>query len=476
MKRHLVISVRFLDDRYHGLTDNGEGTEWPPSPFRLFQALIAGNVCGTKITERLSRALAWLEGLDPPTIVAPPSRPGMPLVTYVPNNNVESRARTPKVIRPTLLNGDRLLEYGWTFDGAVAESGLWVQSIVDSASHLQSLGWGIDLAIGRGEVTDGPPTAAGRRVEYRPTDSRSAVELRVPTKDSLQSLVGCHDDMLKRYESPDITDLGTTGPIYKRCGYTAGTGRPAETFRLYTSDGEDSFRYPHARLICIAGMTRHAAKQAMENYPPGDVVDRGTWLESFVVGHRRDGVESQERFSYIPLPSIGHEHADAMIRRVMIAAPFGHDAHLAHLAEQLDGVQLEPEDGSSGPVLNRTQGDSVTRHYFGPSSVWASVTPVILPGHDDHKPAKTVGLINRALLQSGIQDNCEFTWGAIPNFPHCLTAHKYGPHGRTAGYQRPKYLEGLTAVHVRITFGHPVEGPLCVGAGRHCGLGVLAAV
>ena len=39
---HLVLTVRFLDDRYHGLLDRGGPPEWPPSPFRLFQALVAG--------------------------------------------------------------------------------------------------------------------------------------------------------------------------------------------------------------------------------------------------------------------------------------------------------------------------------------------------------------------------------------------------------------------------------------------------
>jgi len=38
----LLITVRFLDDRFHGLLDRGGPTEWPPSPFRLFRALLAG--------------------------------------------------------------------------------------------------------------------------------------------------------------------------------------------------------------------------------------------------------------------------------------------------------------------------------------------------------------------------------------------------------------------------------------------------
>jgi CRISPR-associated protein Csb2 len=252
-------------------------------------------------------------------------------------------------------------------------------------------------------------------------------------------------------------------------------GRPYVVFALRDSH-EDIYRYPHAKLIHIAGMTRCAAIKAMKAYHPAEVEDAAAWVESFVAGHRPEGVESHQQFSYIPLPSIGHEHADAMIRRVMIAAPFGHETQLRHLGDQLEGEQLKLEGGGEGPVLYRLQSDSVTRQYLDPSRVWASVTPIILPGHDDHKPEKAVKLIERAFRQSGIDQPCQYTWGATPNFAHCLTAHKYDQHGRPTGYYRPDHLAALTAVHIRVTFEHPVAGPLSIGAGRHCGLGVLAGL
>jgi CRISPR-associated protein Csb2 len=213
-------------------------------------------------------------------------------------------------------------------------------------------------------------------------------------------------------------------------------------------------------------MTRRAAIQAMKDEEPG------AWVNSFVAGHRTGKKGEHKQFSYIPLASIGHEQADAMIRRVMIAAPFGEDARLRQLAEHLDGVQLEVEGGGEGPVLHRLRDDGVVRRYLGPSKEWASVTPVILPGHDDHKPAKTVKLVEKALDQSGIEQACEFRWGVMPHFKNCLTAHKRGEGGN--GYFRPDHLEALTAVHVRLTFQHEVRGPLFIGAGRHCGFGVMA--
>jgi CRISPR-associated protein Csb2 len=165
-----------------------------------------------------------------------------------------------------------------------------------------------------------------------------------------------------------------------------------------------------------------------------------------------------------------------MIRRVMIVAPFESEAELRHLSAQLNGEQLQPEQGASGPILDSVGSDGVIRQYLGPSKVWASVTPIILPGHDDHKPAKTIKLIERALAQSGIEQECQFTWGPLPYFNNCLTASKYDRNGRRTGYFRPDHLNGLTATHIRITFQNPVAGPLTIGAGRHCGLGVLAAI
>ena len=52
--------------------------------------------------------------------------------------------------------------------------------------------------------------------------------------------------------------------------------------------------------------------------------------------------------------------------------------------------------------------------------------------------------------------------GALPNFNNCLTAHQ--PNVRTTGYFR----SGPPGKH-------PVPGPLMIGSGRHCGLGVFAA-
>jgi len=165
----------------------------------------------------------------------------------------------------------------------------------------------------------------------------------------------------------------------------------------------------------------------------------------------------------------------------MIVAPLGDDAWLDHVARHLAGRMLEPVCGDefagrAPPLLVPVRHDNMARMYTQPANAWASVTPVILPGHDDHKSEKTRKLIEKALAQSGIEQPCEFEWSASSRFPKSLSAHKYDRDGRLTGYIRPDHLQTQTAVHLTLRFKNDlrVPGPLAIGAGRHCGLGVFA--
>jgi CRISPR-associated protein Csb2 len=120
----------------------------------------------------------------------------------------------------------------------------------------------------------------------------------------------------------------------------------------------------------------------------------------------------------------------------------------------------------------------VTRLYTKLASSWTTVTPVILPGHDDHKPEKTCKLIEKALAQSGIEQPCEFEWSAFSRFAKSLSAHKYDKQKKPTGYIRPDHLNSQTAVHLTLKFKDDlkVPGPMVIGAGRHCGFGLMAAL
>src|SRR4051812_47106648 len=84
----LRLSVHFLYPAFHGRGEADE-PEWPPSPPRLFQALLAA--AAARWREPVFRdyavpALRWLEGLPLPTIVACPAVLGARYRLYVPDN------------------------------------------------------------------------------------------------------------------------------------------------------------------------------------------------------------------------------------------------------------------------------------------------------------------------------------------------------------------------------------------------------
>lgn len=178
-------------------------------------------------------------------------------------------------------------------------------------------------------------------------------------------------------------------------------------------------------------------------------------------------------------------HTDPAVRRVMIAAPQGDARLLKHLAKRLAGQQLKPERddefGKQDPPtlvqIKQPASDTVVLRYTKPSNTWASVTPVILPGHNDHKAAKTIKLIEKALRQSDIEQPCTFEWRAVSWWPKSLSAHKYDRNKKPTGYFRPSHLLSQTAVHLKLQFNEDlhVPGPLVIGAGRHCGLGLMAS-
>ena len=92
MTDYLHIEVTFLDPRFHGRGDGGE-PEWPPSPLRLLQAIMAANADRIGTDSDLDRALLWLESQNAPLIIAPPGEEAEPYCLSVPNTRWTSSVR-----------------------------------------------------------------------------------------------------------------------------------------------------------------------------------------------------------------------------------------------------------------------------------------------------------------------------------------------------------------------------------------------
>jgi hypothetical protein len=214
MDRWLVISATFVHGRYHGGRGQGERDSWPPSPLRLFQALVAGartGYCANSWTKAKASAFSWLEALDPPEIVAPIAAPGTDFTLFVPDNDMDKpaaawaegrephdnfkpeRLRSGKVHRPWIVGDDASVHYLWGIPAAVwPEMQAPAEIIAAEARRLIALGRTIDVVVGDGRIltreaprrSRGSATYRARRRERRwscppPPKGRSPISTRV---------------------------------------------------------------------------------------------------------------------------------------------------------------------------------------------------------------------------------------------------------------------------------------------------------
>jgi CRISPR-associated protein Csb2 len=401
--------------------------------------------------------------------------------------------RAMKTVRPMRLISDssdgHMLHYLWPLSDTLgAGVDLHIRTLTAAARCIVALGWGIDAAIGDARVIDESDAQALRGERWRPLRVGSA-GLRIPVPGTLDALSRRHVAFLHRVTDegfapvPTLSTFGTA----EYCRSSDLPARPFAAFILRPVVGTRQFAsFRPERAACVAAMLRHAACQAAK-----DDLDPGGWRTNewslrFVAGHgpkdspkRRSKDDDFPRLSYLPLPSIGHTHAGGMIRRALIAEPFGGDGRSANwVARRLNGAILIDED--KGPVarlecVEPGDADFVTvfRHYAPRSAheatkTWTSITPVILPGYDDAKPAKRKKLLLDCLRHAGIEP------AAVAALECRAAAWTAVVAAELSAFKRPDYLKHLPAVHIRIEFRSPTTGPLALGAGRHCGLGAFA--
>ncbi|HID75040.1 MAG TPA: type I-U CRISPR-associated protein Cas5/Cas6 [Planctomycetaceae bacterium] len=482
MTRYLCISVTFLDPFFHGKGDSDAEhpagrPEWPPSPMRLFQALLAGSRTGCRNREwspAKAAAFRWLECQGAPLIVAPVARLASAVTLFVPNNDGDKKfdrqeRLTSKLVYPHRLCGGDTVHYLWPIDEAAHSHAVL---LAGEARHLLSLGWGIDQVVGNGRILDEAQAAElrGQGMCWRPwTHYRlGQQQRRIPVKGSLSDLERVHKSFLGR-----VNRMQYRRPIkvtrFDTVTYMSVCTMPWRSYAVFELPEGVAFR--QVDVVKVAAMLRsltcreHNRRDFQEQFPEIDP-------EVYLAGHVNRTEQTPPRFSYLPLPTIGHEHADGMIRRLLIAEPYGGDGSCARWAQnRLRNQTLRDIDGNEcGELLDlwRSGSEAMIQRYVGEGEVWSTVTPVILPGFDDGKHTKAEKLFLTAVKQAGLplEAFAELALRKAPFWPR-------SQHPRS--YHRPDYLKSLPAWHAWIRFREAICGPVAIGAGRHCGLGVFAA-
>jgi CRISPR-associated protein Csb2 len=188
-----------------------------------------------------------------------------------------------------------------------------------------------------------------------------------------------------------------------------------------------------------------------------------------VHGHGGDRSELRRaRFSYLPLPTITPLRTEGIARVVVVATP-GLHAELAWVKAHLAGRELIWKGEPMALLEPLPATDGVLPHYRAMSDCWSTVTPVVLPGHDDHSGKKAERLLRTAFLQAGFE----------PEVVDSIRELAWQREGFRAGvdlanrYLAPDKVRG-SQFHVRVRFATRVSGPIAIGSGRHRGMGVFA--
>ena len=490
MTASLVIDVRFHEGRYYGQADGFDGVNgWPPSPGRLFQALVSGAARGATLLAEDERALKWLEALDPPRVAAPVVRRGRAVKLFVPNNDLDavggdparvSEIRVGKQWRPCFFDQEEPILYVWDLESSSAEA---VQ-VCAIASRLFQLGRGIDMAWASGRVVG--LEEADALLNAHPGSLRTpgaSGQTPTPHHGTLDSLV----DRYRRKRSR-LTAEGTgrksrqlfTQPPKASFHHTAYDAPPRHLhFELRRSDGRFAPRPLTLAMPLLVGLRDAAARRLQDSLPAGSAL-----FERLIIGRGAGPRDLAQRIRMIPVPSIGAAHTDPSIRRILVEIPSDCPIRVDDLKWAFAGLQpYDPQTGEvwSGSLVS-TEDSPMAERFARRARTFRTMTPAALPvqrrrlGMEDEKTAsersKEEALAVAAVVQALRHVGLRFRPSDIR-----VQREPFQLRGaRTERFAVGARFSKHALWHVEVRFEEPISGPLVIGDGRFCGLGLMEPV
>lgn len=505
MSRALLLTLRFHDGRYHGLPD------WPPSPARLFQALIAGAASGTALEPADAEALEWLEKRDAPIIAAPKVMQGQGYLHYLPNNDLDAVGGDPKrmgkirtakkTIRPMLFDAGAPLLYVWFFDSS---DEMLAGHICAIAERLYQLGRGVDMAWAQAEILD--IEKAERRLDehggtlHRPTESNRGVLQACPGPGSLKSLIERYKAMGERLR-PESTGKKTQyafnkppKPRFRQIAYDSPRALLLYDLRHLAKTSEFQ-PWPLTGIARLTETVRDAAAGRLAAALP----DKAACIER-IFGRKRDlsAADKAQRIRIAPLPSIGHPNAESSIRRVLVEIPPNCPLPADDLKWAFSSLHLgsDPETGEirddSLPMLIEADDWRMPKHYGvgwnGKQTfhLWRTMTPAALPEFAARRrtnPARrnetakggrerleeqtrAAEAVRQALRHAGIETAVAAV--RVQREPFRARGARAEAFARDTRFSRHRLW------HVEVAFTAPRDGPVLIGDGRYLGLGLMA--
>lgn len=467
----LVIEVELLLGTFRGagpedlaLTVGDVAAEWPPSPARLYSALVGGG--GTRDRQVPGCDVGALRVLEdaPPLIRA--DRAGNCLFTpllhrFVVENEAavgavqDYPARVAQPVRP---------------GGRVAPMHPHVAYIWPHVEADQAALTALRLRAARVGYLGCADSPVRVRVHTTVPAHLDALDRWTPTEvtgDAVEAVAVPFPgivDVLDR-----IFDAFAAGEVPRRSWYRVeqawylAPGEPAAVI----SAGRQSIWFRLGRPVsarATVALTEALRGALLKQF---DEMSGGTGdLPTVLHGH---GGEPEGHAQFLALPHVGFDYADGRHRGLAISFPSGTDPRVVALSrvaagriDRLHGrgvdVSVTVHDGSARPLAARPD------RWRGPSRRWASVLPVVHERYTrrrDPSLAELASWCSYAGLPQPVRARTSpvaFVSGA-PTLPAAATT-------RAGERSRP-------FSHVEIEFAEPVTGPVAFGRMRHFGLGLL---
>ena len=456
----LVFEVWYPQRRV--LVRGSSELKWPPHPARFFAALVAS--WGTRGRDPAEEeALRWLEAQGPPTIWAPELRSVTQWRTYVPPNefieNAEKRKKKPRPLQSRLCQAANLEEdrvyFVWETEppegmreplaslgaGVVYLGNSYNQVVVSLLNELPRLS--PPEEDGHGYVLWKPVSEITERLERH---------LRVPYPGFF--------DALERNFRRGIRDLPARFVPYAREGESKwfNPWRVAFVWRVQPA-------LPLAWAQALTARARIALlSKAGDDAPPE------------LTGHDPGGGPLRApHYALIPLPNVGHPHADGRILGLALLEPReirpGIQAKVLAWAMALREILLP-----GGLPLSLQRASMETRPIWTLNPLrwqrrgrrWATVTPVIFDRHPK-RGADTLEVLKLSCRYAGLPEPC---CGGIELGSPIRGVPESRSFALREDWDKGTPIRSYVA-HVWLEFKEEMEGPILLGRGRYLGIGLM---
>lgn len=465
----LSITVELLHGVYRADPDGTVHTghlergEWPPTPGRLFSALVAADGTGARLRVTSGVELLFLEHLPPPIIVADADYDVVhtPLLarfvveagTHVAAGGAaqEYVVRKSTELRPGVRVAPRhpRVSFVWPDCQPTVELERGLRLRAARVGYLGCADSPVAVTVDTDDHEIGEPT-------YRP-HSDGGLALGVPAPGLLAALDAHFErwsidgPSVRRSQSPGLRRLARyQGPAHE----TTAAAPSTEAIWLMFDR-----RVSGRRLVAVTDTLRKATLDLYARHigeaPP------------VLHGHMTDS-SGYDTARYVALPDVGHPNAKGLLHGAAIVFPVGTPKAIADTCRDAMRHLRDLVGPGFETTVRLWAGESTPRaatpqRWVGPSTRWVSVAPAL---HERRK--KALSLDDLALW-------CDHAGLPRPiAFRESRSSFIAGGLALSAPETRRPDRPGRTYSHFELIFESPVTGPVVFGAGRQYGLGLCA--